>query len=156
MNDGDRSSPLSTAFYAPVDAMRKVVLLKGVPLFASLNAQHLVPVTEILNDVSFEEGDAIVEAGEDGHTLYIVVDGEVQRDEPGRPSRILGPASSFGEVSILDAGTHAATYRARTDVRLYAIARDDFQDLFDLYPSLARVVMRVLVQRLRAATAAHR
>jgi len=30
--------------------------------------------------------------------------------------------------------------------------RDDFTDLLDLYPALARGVVRVLVRRLRAAT----
>ena len=152
MADSISASPLSTTFLSPVETMQKVFLLKSIPLFEGLNAQQVVPVTEILTEVCYEEGDIIVNQGDDGHALYIVVSGLVELWVHGRRVSVLGPKEAFGEVAILDRAVHDATVKAREDVVLYAIARDDFQDLFDLNPTLSWVIIQVLVERLRVAT----
>jgi CRP-like cAMP-binding protein len=60
-------------------------------------------------------------------------------------------------MALLDSSPRSASVRARKDCELLAISRDDFQDLLDMHPALARGVIRVLTQRLRHATeqAAH-
>ena len=142
----------STASFA-VDTMEKVLLLKAVPLFAGLNAVQLVPVTEILTEVAYEEGDRIFEEGDEGHHLYIVVRGEVEVVIDGNVVATLGDQDCFGEMAVLERSVRSATIRASTDVLVQAIAREDFQDLFDLYPGLSRGIIKVLVDRLRSVTA---
>lgn len=55
-------------------------------------------------------------------------------------------------MALLDQSPRSASCRAKKNLELLAIARDDFQDLLDLHPALARGVIRVLTQRLRVAT----
>jgi CRP-like cAMP-binding protein len=54
-------------------------------------------------------------------------------------------------MALLDQSLRSASIRVRKDADLLAIARDDFQDLLDLHPTLARGVIRVLTKRLRMA-----
>ena len=67
---------------------------------------------------------------------------------------VLGVKECFGEMALLDQSARSASVRAIKDVELLAISRDDFQDLLDLHPALARGIIRVLTQRLRVATEA--
>ncbi len=134
------------------DATEKVFLLRTVPLFAGLDAQQLAPVTEILQQVDVEEYDVVFEEGQEGHALYIIADGEVDILKDGRRIASLTAPDCFGEMAVLDHATRSATVQARTDVALYKISREDFQDLVELYPALSRGIIKVLAQRVRNTT----
>ena len=54
---------------------------------------------------------------------------------------------------MLDQTVRSATIRAEAPLNLLAIAREDFLDLLDLYPALAKSVISVLIGRLRSTTA---
>ena len=66
---------------------------------------------------------------------------------------LLGANECFGEMAMLDQTVRSATIRAEAPLNLLAIAREDFLDLLDLYPALAKSVISVLIGRLRSTTA---
>ncbi len=134
----------------PEQTMETVFLLKAVPLFDGLSAQQLVPVADILTQTSFEEDDVVFSQGADAHALYVIVDGLVRVEKDDELVAELGRNECFGEMAVLDQTVRSATIRAKTDVVLFRIGREDFQDLLDLYPALAKGVIKVLVQRVRA------
>jgi CRP-like cAMP-binding protein len=63
----------------------------------------------------------------------------------------LGPGSFFGEMSLLDQGPRSATVTAETDMQLLVLGSPEFSSLVAEIPSVARRIMRVLAERLRAA-----
>jgi CRP-like cAMP-binding protein len=67
----------------------------------------------------------------------------------GSPVSRLGEREVFGEMALLDPGPRSATVRSETEVRLLRIQSDDFAELLDLRPQIARGVIQVLVRRLR-------
>ncbi len=134
----------------PEQTMETVFLLKAVTLFEGLTAQQLVPVADILTQVTYEEDDIVFEEGTEGHALFLIIDGEVDVMKGERKVATLGVGEVFGEMAVLDRAVRSATIRVRRDVVLFRIAREDFQDLLELYPALTKAIMKVLVRRLRA------
>jgi ATP/ADP translocase len=138
------------------DPMDMVFLLKGVPLFTGLSGEQLLPVADIAHRVTFEKGDIVFEQGHPGLHVYLILDGEVEVIHDGDRVATLGEKQCFGEMALLDQGERSASIRCTDDVELLAISRDDFQDLLDLYPALAKGIIRTLTQRLRVANDAQR
>lgn len=137
------------------DPMDMVFLLKGVPLFAGLSGEQLLPVADIAHRVTFEKGDVVFEQGHPGLHVYLILDGSVEVIHDGDQVATLGEKQCFGEMALLDQGERSASIRCLDDVELLAISRDDFQDLLDLHPALAKGIIRTLTQRLRVANDAN-
>ena len=110
---------------AEVAPASHLALIEGVAVFAPLSlaakeriASHLVQVDAVAADV-------VIRAGEVGDRFYIVGHGELTIDA-GSQSIPVGPGGFFGEIALLRDVRRTATVRALTDVRLYALERDDF------------------------------
>jgi ATP/ADP translocase/HEAT repeat protein len=134
------------------DPMDIVFLLKSVPLFAGLSGEQLLPVADIVQRVDYEKGQVVFEQGQPGSHVYLVLEGSVEVLHDGERVAVLGAKECFGEMALLDSGARSASIRTLEDTSLWAIAREDFQDLLDLHPALAKGVIRVLTHRLRDAT----
>ena len=133
------------------DPMDMVFLLKSVPLFAGLSGEQLLPVADIVQRVTFERGDVVFEEDQPGLHVYLILEGQVEVIHDGEQVAQLGEKECFGEMALLDHSKRSASIRCLADVVLLAISRDDFQDLLDLHPALAKGVIRVLTHRLREA-----
>ena len=84
--------------------------------------------------------------------MYIISSGSVEVVKAGQRLAQLGVGDCFGEMALLDRETRSATIRSSADdTRLVAIAREDFYDLLELYPSVSRAIAKTLVERLRRA-----
>ncbi|HEY9289405.1 MAG TPA: cyclic nucleotide-binding domain-containing protein [Candidatus Dormibacteraeota bacterium] len=66
----------------------------------------------------------LVEQGETGNELYLLLDGVLSVEVDGKPIAEVGPGAILGERALLEAGTRTATLRALTAVRV-AIAAPD-------------------------------
>jgi MFS family permease len=109
-----------------VAAPHALQLLRQIPIFAPLPpttveelALHAVPLHA-------GAGDIVIRQGETGDRFYVVVRGEAEVDVDGRPGETLRPGDSFGEIALLRDVPRTATVRARTDVELLALDRDEF------------------------------
>ena len=92
------------------------------------------------------------EQGQPGSHVYLILSGGVEVIHDGEQVAVLGIKECFGEMALLDQGERSASIRCLYDCELWAISSDDFQDLLDLHPALAKGVIRVLTARLRDAT----
>lgn len=104
-----------------------------------------------LDRTTYPAGATIVEQGEPGTTMYIVVRGEVEVRYDAERSVRLGPGESFGELSLIDKRPRSATVVAATDVELAAMSQGVFLVLVQETPYFALEVMQSLSQRLRRA-----
>jgi hypothetical protein len=134
------------------DPMDMVFLLKAVPFLSELSGEQLLPIADIVQHVHVEAGDLVFAEGQPGNHLYVILEGEVDVMRGSERVARLGRKECVGEMALLDPAPRSASVKARTDCELLAIARDDFQDLLDMHPALARGIIRVLTQRLRHAT----
>lgn len=133
------------------EVMLRLFLLKGVDIFRDVPADQLLPLAHVARRVSFAPGEVIFAAGAPGDELFVVAKGAVAIEKAdGSLVATLKQRAPFGEMAILDdAGERSAAARAVEATDCLVIGRDDFYDLFDIAPGLARGVIKVLVERAR-------
>jgi MFS family permease len=105
---------------------RELDLLRGVSFFARLPEPTLEQVASRLERISLPAGSEVFRQGDSGDRFYIVAGGEVEVLIDGRSTGTLGPGDSFGEIALLRDIPRTAGVRARSNLELYALARDDF------------------------------
>jgi CRP-like cAMP-binding protein len=106
--------------------------------------EHLAGAAE---EVTAENGAAIVSQGEAGDHFYIIADGEAAVYAPGE-TIVLGPGGFFGEIALLRDVPRTATVRAVGPARLLAIQRDDFVAAVTGHAPSAEAADAVVAQRL--------
>jgi hypothetical protein len=74
-----------------------------------------------------KEGHVIVEQGQLGREVYLLLDGVVSVEVDGEPVAEIGPGAILGERAVLEGGRRTSTLRALTPVRL-AVATEDQLD----------------------------
>jgi hypothetical protein len=75
-----------------------------------------------------KEGHLLVEQGQLGHEVYLLLDGVVGVEVDGEPGTEFGPGAILGERAVLEGGRRTSTMRALTPVRL-AVATAEQLDM---------------------------
>ncbi|UCC86755.1 MAG: cyclic nucleotide-binding domain-containing protein [Anaerolineales bacterium] len=141
IKDGDHRA-LST--------IERVVILKRVGIFANTPDQTLAEVAMLLEEVEQKAGQTIFRKGETGDCMYIIVDGEVRVHDGQRTLNHLGAGSVFGEMALLDSEPRVASVTTVTETRLLRLDQEPFYGLMDARIEVARGIIRVLSEHLRA------
>lgn len=71
-----------------------------------------------------KKGKALVEQGQPGEELFLLLDGVLSVEVDGEPVAEVGPGAILGERAVLEGGTRTATLRAATPCKV-AVARAD-------------------------------
>jgi flavin reductase (DIM6/NTAB) family NADH-FMN oxidoreductase RutF len=124
-------------------------LLREAPVFSALPDEVLARILEAGAERSYEDGEAIVRAGEAGSELYVVVEGMVRVERAGRVMRKLREGDLFGEIAVLDGGSRTATVFAVGPTRCLAVPRDVIREAVEQEPRAAWGLIGVLARRLR-------
>jgi putative iron-dependent peroxidase len=124
-------------------------LLRGVPLFESLDTTQLRRLAELSSSVRASAGDVILEQGSPGDEFFVVVAGHVSIEREGRRLARLGAGDFFGEIALIDGRSRTASVVADGDADLIVLDRGRFEALLDEYPGVGRTVARALVDRIR-------
>jgi CRP/FNR family cyclic AMP-dependent transcriptional regulator len=129
--------------------------LGKVPLFRSLKERQLRRLAERIRERDFKAGDAIVEQGNPGIGLYIIVNGEarvVRRMADGSGTTELDRLSRtnfFGELSLLDDSPRSASVIADADMKCLVLSKMDFLDELEQEPEMAIQMLKELAHRFR-------
>lgn len=129
--------------------LERILFLKGVELFSSLEASDLQWVLSVAEEASFPADKAIFKEGEAGDALYIVLEGNVRILKGSVVLAVLGERECFGEMSLLDEEVRSASAEASGECRLLVISRPDFLRLVEIRPQISFALMKVLGERLR-------
>lgn len=143
--------------------MSRVPFLQSSSLFLDLHADEIALLAELCQEVAFEAGEIIFRELDQGDSLYIVEEGEVEvlqeSEDIGRPPQViatLGRGEFFGEMSMLERSTRSATIRCKTRVHVLMLTTEDFFSFAKIFKNGFTVVIiniaRILSQRLRQTT----
>jgi HEAT repeat protein/MFS family permease len=130
-----------------MSVLETIFVLRTVELFSQLSGEELRAVAELAETTRFEAGNVIVVEGAPGDALFILLRGEVEVSRAGASLATLRDGECFGELALLDRGTRSATVTARTDCETAKIRAEDFHDLLDEVPSIARAMLAILARR---------
>jgi HEAT repeat protein len=129
--------------------IERVLFLKGAELFSQLAGEDLLPLAQVAQEVHFPAGQTFIHQNEAGSCLYVIVDGEAAIIVRGFGQiGTRGPKGAIGEMAIIWQRPRSADCRALTDITALRIDHDDFWELMEERPALAKGVIRVLAQRL--------
>jgi MFS family permease len=127
---------------------RELQLLRGIEIFKPLPPPVLESIAHSLVPVRVEAGREVFREGELGDRFYIVADGEVEIVQDGEVVNLEGPGEFFGEISLLRDVPRTATVRARTEVELRALERDEFIAAVTGHAASAEAADSVVATRL--------
>ncbi len=126
-------------------------LLSNIRLFSPLQTEELERIAGALRRRRVAPGEVLVRAGEEGDSLFIVIEGllEVLVERDGRLTRVgvIEPGACFGEMSMLTGENRSATVRSVTDSVVYEIGREPVQESMNQRPELAGKLSRILAER---------
>lgn len=126
-----------------------VVALAGVPLFADLSRKHLQRLAKEADEQSFGPGETIVEEGNAGETLFVVLEGHGKVIRGRRKVGEVLPGDFFGELSAIDGGPRSASVVAETQMKVLRLFRRTLMALLNDEPRLGVKMLDGIVRRVR-------
>ncbi len=128
--------------------LEKVLVLKSVALFGQTPDELLVEVAQALEEVHVSSGETIVNKGDAGTAMYIIVEGEVKVHDGDNTAAQLGPREVFGEFAALSTIVRTASVTALQDTLLLKLESDTLYDVMNLHIGLARGMIGALCHRI--------
>jgi len=139
------------------EAEARLQAIQRIPLFRHLTYKEQMAVLAIAYTRNWEAGQIIVEEGQVGDQLFILVRGRVAIETEGTKLAELEPGAHFGEMGLIEHAPRFATVRALTPVSCVVLGRTELLALMRREPVLAVKLLWSLVQalseRLRSSNA---
>lgn len=141
-------------------------IIKDTVIFSRLSDKDIEIIWNILREVRFKEGETIIKENQEGDTMYIIAEGEVEiskilslgnQDKMDKILTRLTPESHevMGEMALIAREKRSASVTAITDCVLYEIKRDDLNRIIEENPVLGVKILyglcELLSKRLKRA-----
>ena len=132
--------------------------LRPVWLFSELSDEELESISSFTFDKSFDPGELIMEEGQTGNGLYVIVSGNVEvlkGDLEDNPQVLAtqGAGDVFGEMALLGEWPRTASVRALDTVQCLGMDRWVFLSQLERQPKVTIRLLQILAQRLRDSDA---
>jgi CRP-like cAMP-binding protein len=125
--------------------------LHTIAVTGDLSRIQLDALAERLTPQTVQRGDVVYYEGRAGDTMYFIESGRVElvASAPRGPVLLetLETGGFFGEMALLTGKPHIATARVLAGGTLWALRKQDFDELLFKYPNMAVVLSRVLSER---------
>jgi tetratricopeptide (TPR) repeat protein len=136
--------------------------LKALPMFAELSLTDMKALYRICALCTYEVGQHLIETGQAGKGLFVIVDGQVEvfggPDALSRLLNTIGVGGYVGEISLVQDGPTSARVTARTPVKALFISKDAFRQYLYGAPMAALRIFQLftfnLAERVRVLSAA--
>jgi phosphoserine phosphatase RsbU/P len=142
----------TTSGLIPVEEIARILALS--PIFAQFDRASLLAVAEHSRLATFKAGTVIMRQGEPGGFAYLILDGEagVFVETPAEEIEMstLGRHQTIGELGAFTHMPRTATVKARTDLELLRINRENLMSIVATEPSIAVAIIGELGQRLHS------
>ena len=133
--------------------VERVLALKNIELFHDIPGEVLADIAALLEEETFEKGQYIVNEGDLGKEMYMIVKGEVEVVAGGNVVAVMKEGAGFGEMALIDSQPRSADIIARNDVLVLKMESDDFLEILKQRDEVALGVIRVLTGRIRELNA---
>jgi CRP-like cAMP-binding protein len=135
----------------PLTKEEKRTWLEKVPLFRGCSSEVIEELADATQEFEFGADQAIVQQGQVGNGLYIVVAGAARIVAGSDELVRIGPGDFFGELSVIDQRPRAASAFAVGPTVCLALASWDLVAVLERDSRLAMNLLAELAGRLRAA-----
>lgn len=140
-----------------IDSMRDTyeILARRMDLFRGLDAETIAKIFTRGMTVEYEAGEVIFKKGQEGESLYVILNGNVAITDDGRELAMLKQGDMFGEMALISQGKRSADAIAVNDVSLLALKMDIINNIMprDVSVQLLVNIIMTLSRRLQEANA---
>lgn len=130
-----------------------LALLRSSTILANLADRDLEMLAELAQPIDVPCNHVIIEEGQEGDTLYLVLDGELEvyttRDGHKVALATLRRGQIVGEMAVLQQAPRTASVRATCDTRLLVISQTAFLRMLMKNLGALREIMRTVTTRVR-------
>jgi len=124
-------------------------LLRGIDTFKSIPDDDLLDLAALLELKEYDYGFPIVQKGEPGTYLYIILSGQVEVvDEEGVALNIMKAGDVFGEMSLLTGEHVSATIMAAQPCSIATMNQKNFRHILQRFPALQVFFYKLMVRRI--------
>jgi flavin reductase (DIM6/NTAB) family NADH-FMN oxidoreductase RutF len=153
---GDHSLFLGQVEYARYGEGRPLLFHRGQyerivddpGVFSALPKALLDPLLARGEEVTFTDGETVMRLGEPADALYLVLEGAVRVERPGRLTQIV-PGELVGEIQVLAGGPRTANVHAEGSARLLRVPREAVIAALEADARAAMGLIEVLASRFR-------
>lgn len=107
----------------------------------------------LLTNKQYKQGEIIVTEGAESYNVYVIISGEatIIKDHFGKEVdiRTLSKGDVFGALSLIAKSPRSATIKAKTDLEVGMIYRDDFVSVIEKLPEGVKIIMQELMHELK-------
>jgi CRP/FNR family cyclic AMP-dependent transcriptional regulator len=128
----------------------KAAELAKTDLFRGLRKRVLNRLAEGAVILQHPAGTAIVDEGDKGISLHLILDGTAEVTVNGKHRADLSAGQYFGEIAVLDGKPRTASVTATSELTTLTIGIWNLQPIFLTEPSVMSAMVQVLCARLRA------
>ncbi|MBF0265282.1 MAG: Crp/Fnr family transcriptional regulator [Gammaproteobacteria bacterium] len=128
--------------------------LTKIELFSGLKESETDIIMNLVNPLSIEKDQLIIQEGEVSSNLYIVESGTLEvftSNNSGSKFTLatLREGSYFGEYAFLDDASRTASVKTISECKLFEITKDDFTNVLQQYPQVYTTMVKNLVATIR-------
>ncbi|MEK7485170.1 MAG: ATPase, T2SS/T4P/T4SS family [Planctomycetota bacterium] len=129
-------------------AKERLEQLRKINIYSELSEADAEVFLNKMEEKHFSAGEIIVEAGDEGDTFYIILEGEFEaflRHQELDFEKSLwrfGAGKYFGEIALLTGKQRAASIRALTDGRVLTLRREVLYEIIHKSPEVAIALCR--------------
>lgn len=132
-------------------------VLKSVEIFSGLSDAELAALEESSIRRSYPKNTVIINENDVADSLYVIESGKVKvycSDKNGKEfiMNTLGSGDYFGELALLDDDRRSASVRTMEKADFCIIYKQDFNQVLDQHPNIAKTLIRNITRRVRALT----
>lgn len=124
-------------------------MFSKVPLFSALSQRQVRRILKGTLDYRYEPKKELVREGDDGETLFVILEGRARVTRGRRVVARLRAGDFFGEIAVLDRRPRSASVVADTEVRCVVLHRDDLRKILAEEPRIAWSLLGTIAGRIR-------
>ncbi|MCB1192106.1 MAG: mechanosensitive ion channel family protein [Leptospiraceae bacterium] len=127
-------------------------LLARIDLFKGLTKEEIDFLAKNIQEIFFKKGEAIVKKGDNGLTMYILVEGLLhvylpnEENEEIKVGEII-PGNFFGEMSLLTGEARTASIYSTVDSVLFEVKKETMNYLISKRPALMEYLSQTIAKR---------
>jgi len=132
-----------------VEQHKRIEILKTVSIFSSTNDNILTEIAVQLNEITLNPEDTLFSKGDQGDSMYIVVEGKIRVHDGAHIFDIVEQGQVFGEYSVLDTEERSASISSITQSLLLELRQEVFYNIVMQRVDIVKGILQILVNRSR-------
>jgi len=131
-----------------ITTYERMMYLHSIAIFKNLKLNDLYLLGQTTNVVHFQENHYIINQGEMGKVLYVLIKGAAIVEVDGKETARVGHREYFGEIALLGDTKRTASVKVTQETTALSINKKEFKLFLHNNPKVSTKVMKEIIKKL--------